>query len=200
MAETHRDPVKEAMQEQIDILERENNELREQRHIDNMRMQNEICDLKMRMAAVNIPMVAHTMGTNPFPVQVKKEPLEETSPCRTPLVERNSAKEEQLFNFFESQPASKQSDYKPSTKVKAATFDGTSSWLDYKAHFETCAEINNWSYGDKGLYLAVALRGQAQGVMGNLSTKSKDYDALVQALEERFAPPNQTELYRVQLR
>ena len=46
----------------------------------------------------------------------------------------------------------------------------------------------------------MSLRGQAQGVFGNLSTQSKDYDMLVQALEQRFAPPNQTELYRVQLR
>ena len=30
--------------------------------------------------------------------------------------------------------------------------------------------------------------------------RSHDYDELVGALEERFAPPNQTELYRVQLR
>ena len=37
-------------------------------------------------------------------------------------------------------------------------------------------------------------------MFGNLSTQSKDYDKLVQALEQRFAPPNQTELYRVQLR
>ena len=84
--------------------------------------------------------------------------------------------------------------------IKPAKYDGSGSWLDYKAHFETCSEINCWSYKEKGLYLAVALRGQAQGVFGNLASKSKDYDSLVNALEERFAPPNQTELYRVQLR
>ncbi|MCG8048996.1 MAG: reverse transcriptase domain-containing protein, partial [Candidatus Thiodiazotropha endolucinida] len=85
-------------------------------------------------------------------------------------------------------------------KVKPATFDGTGSWLDYKAHFDAVAEINGWNQIEKGLYLAVSLRGQAQGVFGNISTNSKDYDKLVLALEERFAPPNQTELYRVQLR
>jgi len=45
----------------------------------------------------------------------------------------------------------------------------------------------------------VSLKRQAQGVLGNLISKSKDYDSLVKALEERFAPPNQTELYRVQI-
>ena len=84
--------------------------------------------------------------------------------------------------------------------MKPATFDGTGSWLDYRAHFDAVAEINRWSQTEKGLYLAVSLRGQAKGVFGNLSTQSKDYDKLVQALEQRFAPPNQTELYRVQLR
>lgn len=50
------------------------------------------------------------------------------------------------------------------------------------------------------MYLSVSLRGQAQGVFSNLSSKTTDYNELVKALEERFAPPNQTELYRVQLR
>ena len=85
-------------------------------------------------------------------------------------------------------------------KVKAATFDGIGSWKDYRAHFDAVAEINGWNPIEKELYLAVAFRGQTQGVFGNILTKPKDYDKLVLALEERFAPPNQTELYRVQLR
>ena len=56
------------------------------------------------------------------------------------------------------------------------------------------------SENEKGLYLAVALRGQAQGILRDLSIdKQQDYKSLVKALEERFAPPNQTELSRVQL-
>ena len=72
--------------------------------------------------------------------------------------------------------------------------------ISNKAHFDACAEINGWSEKEKGLYLAVSLRGQAQGVFGNLSTKTNNYTELSRALQERFAPPNQTELYRVQLR
>jgi hypothetical protein len=38
-------------------------------------------------------------------------------------------------------------------------------------------------------------------VLGNLSKQStRSYDEIVEALEDRFAPANQTELYRVQLR
>ena len=84
--------------------------------------------------------------------------------------------------------------------IKPATFDGSVAWLDYKAHFEACAELNGWTNAQKGLYLSVSLRGHAQGVFGNLGSGKHDYGDLVTALEERFAPPNQTELYRVQLR
>ena len=85
-------------------------------------------------------------------------------------------------------------------KVKASTFDGTTAWRDYKSHFEACSRINRWTEKDKGLYLAVSLRGQAQGILGDLPVRlQEDYQSLVTALEERFAPPNQNELYRIQL-
>lgn len=85
--------------------------------------------------------------------------------------------------------------------IKPATFDGSHSWIDYKSHFDACAAINNWSDREKGLYLAVSLRGAAQGVLGNVSSETgQQYNLLVEALEERFAPPNQTELYRAQLK
>ena len=90
---------------------------------------------------------------------------------------------------------------KPQTgaRLKPATYDGTGHWSDYKAHFDACAEIN-WTEKGKGLYLAVSLQGQAQGVFGNLAKDSCKYDKLQKALEERFAPPNQTELCRVPLK
>lgn len=46
----------------------------------------------------------------------------------------------------------------------------------------------------------MSLRGQAQSMVRNLLDKKKDYDAFVKALEDRFAPPNQIELYMVQRR
>lgn len=85
-------------------------------------------------------------------------------------------------------------------EVKAATYDRSGSWLDYKTHFNTVGKLNEWTDEEKGLFLAASLRGQAQAVLGNLPGDNTDYYYLVQALEERFGPPNQTELYRVQLR
>ncbi|VDI10936.1 Hypothetical predicted protein [Mytilus galloprovincialis] len=67
--------------------------------------------------------------------------------------------------------------------------------------FEACSSINGWDNLEKGLYLAASLRGQAQGVLGDLSDDKKShFDQLVRSLEERFAPPNQSELYREQLK
>ena len=43
--------------------------------------------------------------------------------------------------------------------IKPATFDGSTSWSDFRAHFEVCAELNCWSAREKGMYLAVSLRG-----------------------------------------
>ena len=86
-------------------------------------------------------------------------------------------------------------------RVNPAKYDGTGSWIDYQAHFEACATLNRWTPEEKGLNLAVALRGQAQGVLGNLRGQlGQHYDVLVKSLEERFSPPNQTELYRTQLK
>ena len=85
--------------------------------------------------------------------------------------------------------------------VKPATYDGSSSWLDYKCHFEACANVNGWNEEKKGLFLALSLRGQAQAVLGDLPTdRGQHYETLVRSLQERFSPPNQTDLYRVQLK
>ena len=90
---------------------------------------------------------------------------------------------------------------KPPVLIKPATYDGKSSWLDYKSHFEACAELGHWSEDDKALYLAVSLRGQAQSILGDLAGGvPKKYNELITALNERFSPPNQMELHRAQLR
>ncbi|VDI38820.1 Hypothetical predicted protein [Mytilus galloprovincialis] len=73
--------------------------------------------------------------------------------------------------------------------IKVATYDGSGDWNDYRSHFEACSSINGWDNLEKGLYLAASLRGQAQGVLGDLSDDKKShFDQLVRSLEERFAP------------
>ena len=68
--------------------------------------------------------------------------------------------------------------------TKPATYDGNSLWLDYKSHFDVSAKINDWTDTEKGLYLAVSHRGQAQGVLGDLPLNARqDFDELVRSLE-----------------
>lgn len=87
------------------------------------------------------------------------------------------------------------------TIMKPATYDGSGSWIDYKAQFEACIDSNSWNSRQKCLYLAASLHGQAQTVLGNMSTGSNGtYTELCDALESKFAPANQTELYRAMLR
>ena len=197
MAEMDRNLQVETLLQEIEMLRFENEELKKQRNMDRPQVQS---DWQRHMEGSSLQPTPQLENTVQFPVQVKKELDHESSPCRTPSAKVNLS-EDQLINWLDDKTATtRQTKDVQTILVKAATYDGSSSWLDYKAHFETCAEINNWTNTEKGLYLAVALRGQAQSVMGNLSDKSKDYDSLVKALEDRFAPPNQTELYRVQLR
>ncbi|CAG2201552.1 unnamed protein product [Mytilus edulis] len=86
-------------------------------------------------------------------------------------------------------------------KIKPSKYDGNTSWIDYLAHFEMCTLVNMWSEHQKGLYLAVSLIGQAQAVLGDLPKEKRQiFSDLVNALEERFAPSSQTELYRVQFK
>lgn len=47
----------------------------------------------------------------------------------------------------------------------------------------------------------MSLHGQAQSVLSNMNENERqNYGALTQRLKERFAPPTQTELHRVQLK
>ena len=85
--------------------------------------------------------------------------------------------------------------------MKPATSDGSTSWIDYRSHFDMYAELNSWTSQQRGLYLGVSLRGLAQGVLGNLPAKDQnDFEVLSKALGERFSPESQTELYRAQLK
>ncbi|KAK3090718.1 hypothetical protein FSP39_014054 [Pinctada imbricata] len=118
-----------------------------------------------------------------------------TSNVQTPTVTSNVPTPGQVNSHVQS-PA-----FDRRREIKPATYDGSGNWLDYKSHFQSVSKINRWTDDDKGLYLAASLRGHAQAVLGDLpDSKKDDYTSLIKALEDRFLPPNQTELYRVQLR
>lgn len=85
---------------------------------------------------------------------------------------------------------------------KPAAYDGRNSWQDNILLFETCAMLGWWSKLEWGLYLAVSLRSQAQGVLANLSGDAlNDNYELARVLNERFAQSKPIRaLSQVQLR
>ncbi|CAC5368127.1 unnamed protein product [Mytilus coruscus] len=87
------------------------------------------------------------------------------------------------------------------SSVNGGGFFGARPRSSVRSHFDACSQINNWTDKEKGLYLVVSLKGEAQGVFGNLTQEpGQDFKELGKALEERFSPSNQTKLYRTQLR
>jgi hypothetical protein len=84
---------------------------------------------------------------------------------------------------------------------KPATYDGKTDWQDYSVQFEIVAELNQWDEKTKAMELATNLRGVAQGVLSDLRPEYRmSYRHLVHALQSRFEPTNQSELYRAQIK
>ena len=86
-------------------------------------------------------------------------------------------------------------------KVMPDLFDGRVAWSQYKAHFNTVAELNDWNEHEKAQYLAVSLRGEACQVVELLEPALRqNYRQLVEAMDRRFHPNHSESLYRTQLR
>ena len=185
------------------------------RQVEDLKMQNEVLKMEQELRGFRKELTEHSrLSSTPATGKLEQSQdykkvrlgIPKGRPDDAPGADAGLSELQQLANdipdkFVTTRKKPMDSTSKPKdVAMKPATFDGSVAWADYKAHFEACAELNGWTKQQKGLYLSVSLRGQAQGVFGNLGTGKHDFDDLVTALEERFAPPNQTELYRVQLR
>ncbi|MES9884336.1 MAG: hypothetical protein ABW185_26110, partial [Sedimenticola sp.] len=59
----------------------------------------------------------------------------------------------------------------------------------------------NWPYGEKGLFLASSLAGNARSILTELSpAEIKDYDILLSKLNARFGSKNRADVFRTQLK
>lgn len=189
--------------DEYEELHRQIEDLMRQNHI--LRLEHELRDLDQFSGLMSTPAHVkeeHALGPKKGLSAIPKGRPEDAHGAEAGLAEMRSLDSHDMQDrFVTTRKKQPNSTAKPKDVVmKPATYDGSIAWMDYRAHFEACAELNHWTKEQKGLYLSVSLRGQAQGVFGNLGSKKHDYDDLVKVLEERFAPPNQTELYRVQLR
>lgn len=71
--------------------------------------------------------------------------------------------------------------------VKPPTYDGNSSWENYKRQFEAAASANHWTELDKAISLTVSLRGDAINVLQTIPpSEEKDYQQLVKRLNARY--------------
>lgn len=84
--------------------------------------------------------------------------------------------------------------------MKPQLYDGDDDLNEYLAQFEILAEINNWDYITKSLYLAGSLKGGARALLNELNRdQRRDYDSLVKVLNNRYGSAERSELYRAKL-
>lgn len=84
--------------------------------------------------------------------------------------------------------------------MKPQLYEGDDDLDEYLAQFEILAEINNWDYETKSLYLAGSLKGGARALLNELDKESrKDYDKLVMVLNTRYGSAEKSELFRAKL-
>lgn len=84
--------------------------------------------------------------------------------------------------------------------TKPNNYDGRSSWTDYQVHFETVSKLNQWTDEIKALKLISCMQDSALSTIGEIDTNNiPHFEELIHILTKRFAPENQTELYRSQI-
>ena len=84
--------------------------------------------------------------------------------------------------------------------TKAREFSGTGSWKEYQSHFERVCRINGWTR-NKLDYLWVNLSSTALAYAESLpDRRTRSYEALSEALEERFGDSRLADVYKAELR
>lgn len=88
----------------------------------------------------------------------------------------------------------------PSNRLKPQTYDGSEDLDEYITHFNIVSEINAWNYSTKSLYLASSLKGPCLSLLNELDpTQCRDYDSVVQALQNRYGTKERAEIFRSKL-
>ena len=80
-------------------------------------------------------------------------------------------------------------------------YNGKSSWLDYRSHFESCAKLNKWNDEEKVNFLKTRLSGPARRTLTSITQQGlTTYHAIIKAIGERFEPEDKEDIYLSQLR
>jgi hypothetical protein len=85
--------------------------------------------------------------------------------------------------------------------VLPGKFDGTTDLAEYLSHFDLCIQANGWGTAQSGMFLGLSLTGVARRLLTDAEpTTEAGYWGLRSALERRFQPANQVEMYKTLLR
>jgi len=85
--------------------------------------------------------------------------------------------------------------------MKPQLFDGKEPVNSFLAHFEVCAQFNEWSENEKLAWLQWSLKGRAQHVLWDLpASMLSSYEDIMKTLRQRFGSEHQNEVYKIELR
>lgn len=80
-------------------------------------------------------------------------------------------------------------------------YDGQTDLGEYLSHFDLCIRANGWEAPQAGMFLGLSLTGVARRLLTGLEPATEaGYWELRAALERRFQPPNQVEMYKALVR
>ena len=86
-------------------------------------------------------------------------------------------------------------------RIRVQTYDGSTSFESFWAHFKNCVEYNGWKEPDQLAHLKAALTGDAAQVLWDTDPSSVgSVEALVTMLSNRFAGTRQADRFRMELR
>ncbi|KAG8239888.1 hypothetical protein J437_LFUL018737 [Ladona fulva] len=86
-------------------------------------------------------------------------------------------------------------------RLQTPIFDGKTPFARYLSAFENVAEGYSWTEEEKPSALKDSLRDDAIDIIQNLTTdERKDYNLLVQRLEERYGNRHLEQVYRIELK
>lgn len=86
-------------------------------------------------------------------------------------------------------------------KLKPPAFDGSTKLSVFKLQFETVADKNCWSDGDKASALIVSLTGSAADVLQTIpSARRGDYEVIMDALQRKYGSEHLKQVHRLEMK
>lgn len=165
--------------EQINVLSEESKSMRNQIHCIENRIDNQSSNTNESRSSLG----SHVNHSSPYNGSNRNE--NHTAPR---LIHRHEPPHEHRHMN------------KSYTKLKPQMYDGNEDFEEYLSQFEIIADINQWDYREKSLYLAGSLGGNARAILTELSPlERQDFDSLVNILNIRYGSIERSEMFRARL-